>query len=670
MANHWLNPKVLIYVSLLLILSIAVACGGTAAEPQIIEKEVIVEREVIKEVPVEKQVIVREEVIKEVIKEVPVDREVVKEVQVDRIVEKIVEKEVIKEVFLAEPPKAEAGNTGGMEGFPVAGKDGVPADAGKLVVAMDSWGVSDINPWTISSVMFLQDMFNGTVMRQAPNGELMAYWAVSYELDETGITYHLNPNAKFQDGTPADALAMKENFDAIAGYSDTKQYGYDKPAYHRGRAIQCCESFEVISPTEFRVVTKGPQPVINAVIGGHGYHAFWLGNPTRLKQGLDAYLKDPAGYGPFKLVQWEAGTRAVFERWDDFWADYAWLHKSQYKDLEVLTVADHASRFALIKSEQVDMVYNIPWPIAKDLARSEEFKRGVNPDKGDDLWTQVYQANGMLGMTFAYPHRKRNSVAKWPEGSKGPGDNPIVPYTFKAEWENDPTMDSRVREALNLAIDKRAITKGPHFGFSHPTGSIFSRGTFGSRLEQINDISPYDPERARALLAEAGYAKGFEIQGHYGQFAGRPGIPEAVDAIASYWKDIGVKVSWQEHDPSDFVKGFRRGKLSWTQVSVPTFGRQEHAARRIISSYHVTANYQHPHTDEATAIKHILLQTIDQDEQLRLMAELEDKVLALKEVFPLYGMSLVMGYTDRVLSHPTVAESPHLKHIELITLRD
>ena len=67
MGNHWLSPKVLIYVSLLLFLLTMVACGGTSAEPQIIEKQVIVEKEVIKEVPVEKQVIVREEVIKEVI---------------------------------------------------------------------------------------------------------------------------------------------------------------------------------------------------------------------------------------------------------------------------------------------------------------------------------------------------------------------------------------------------------------------------------------------------------------------------------------------------------------------------------------------------------------------------------------------------------------------------
>jgi hypothetical protein len=54
----------------------------------------------------------------------------------------------------------------------------------------------------------------------------------------------------------------------------------------------------------------------------------------------------------------------------------------------------------------------------------------------------------------------------------------------------------------------------------------------------------------------------------------------------------------------------------------------------------------------------------------RKLAEIEDKVLALKETFPLYGMNIVWGYTDRVLAHPTVEASPHPKHVELIVLRD
>ncbi len=657
MAIRWLTLRLPVFLALSLILAIIVACGGTApAEP------VVVEKEVIKEVP--KEIVVEKEVIKEVPKEVVVEKEVVKEV--------VVEKEIIKEVLVNPQAAAEdaSGVIDNLEGFPKAGEGGVPAEASKLTIAVDSWGVSDINPWTISSVQFLQDLFNGTLMRQSPNGTLAPYWVTSYNLTEDGITYHLNPDAKFQDGSPADAQALKDNLDAIAGYSDIAQYGYDKPPYHRGRIKSCCESFEVISPTELYVKTKGPKPLINAEIGGHGYHGIWYGNPDRIREGLDAYLKDPSGYGPFKLVQWDAGNRAVLERWDGYWADYPWYHKPQYKDLEVLTTADHAARYALLASRQVDMVYNIPWPIAKDLVRSEAFTRGVNPGKGDDIWTQTYQANGMLGMTFALPHRMKNTVEKWPEGSVDEGGVVIKPYTFPDGFENDPTLDVRVRRALNLAIDKVAISEGPHFGFSHPSGSIYSAGTFGSRDEVVHNPTPYDPDEAKRLLAEAGYADGFEIQGHFGQFAGRPGIPEAADAIASYWKDIGVTVSWQEHDPSDFVKGFRAGRLSWVQVSLPTFGRQEHASRRVVSSYHSTGTYQHPHTDETTALTHEVLRTIPEDEQKRMLAEIEDRVLALEEIFPLYGMSLVMGYTDRVISHPTVENSPHFKHLELILLKD
>ena len=81
-------------VILLLGVLLIVGCGGTAAEPLVIEKEVIVEKEVIREVPVEKQVVVKEQVIKEVIKEIPVVKEVIKEVEVlkEIPIETVVEK--------------------------------------------------------------------------------------------------------------------------------------------------------------------------------------------------------------------------------------------------------------------------------------------------------------------------------------------------------------------------------------------------------------------------------------------------------------------------------------------------------------------------------------------------------------------------------------------------
>jgi len=637
MGHHWLNARFLITVPILLVLAIIVSCGGTAAEPIIIEKEVIVEKEVIREVPVEKVV------IKEIIKEVPV------EIVVERM------------VVPTAQPVVEAGS---LASYPKAGKDGVPESVGKFTMATDSWGGSDLNPWQLTSTTFIQDLFNMSIMRQHPNGDIAPYWAISFEQTDQGVTFILNPDAKFQDGSPADAEALKINIDAVAG--DYTKYGYDKPPWNGGRTRTMVESVEVISPTEVFIKTKGPQPIFMWVIGGNGYHGFWAGNPATLTKGMDEYLKDPLGGGPFKIVDWDPGTRLVLERWEDFWADYEWYHKSQYETFELLTVADHAARFALLKSKQADMVYNVPWPIAKDLVRSEDFQRGINPEK-KDLWTQTYLANGMLVLDFNLAYRLRQS--KEPEGRVDKGGAKITWYAFPEGFEKDPTLDSRVRVALSLAIDRQAISKGPHFGMSFPIGSIWHAGSFGAREEVVFNPSPYDPGRARQLLAEAGFADGFDITGHFGQFAGRPGIPEAADAIASYWQDIGVKVTWEEHDPTDFVNGFRFNKLLWTQVSLRTWGRQDHSGREAIL-YRPASGYTGITTPEIAALTFDLAGTSDVDKQLALIAEVEDKVLALNETFPLYGMTLVMGYTDRVLAHPTVKFSPHFKHLDLIVLRD
>jgi ABC-type transport system substrate-binding protein len=147
-------------------------------------------------------------------------------------------------------------------------------------------------------------------------------------------------------------------------------------------------------------------------------------------------------------------------------------------------VPDDAARFALLRGRQVDMAVNIPYAIAKDLPRSESTRRGVNPNKGS-IWTQTHLANGKMQITFD---------AEFIIKEKSPG------------WEalqGDPTLNPKVREGLELAIDKRAIVENFHYGFTSLNQSIYSMGSFGWRKEQGEKISPYDPKRAKALLTEA-----------------------------------------------------------------------------------------------------------------------------------------------------------------------
>lgn len=548
--------------------------------------------------------------------------------------------------------------------YPKKGADGVPESVDKLTIVVDSWGASDLNPWSLSAVSFLGDYFNLRLMMQDPNGDLVSAWATEVNHTEEGLTFKLNPKATFADGSAADAEAVKLNLEGFMGKFVGK-YGYEAPLWNGANAKDFVESIKVISPTEVFVKTKGPKATFMWNLGGNGYHLYWYGNPKRLLKGPKAYLEDAAGGGPYKIKLWDSGNRIVFERRDDFWADYPHWSKPQAKIMEILTVKDPAARFALLKSGQADIVYNLPWALAKTLPRSEDGVRGVNPGKGGD-WTQTYKANGMLVLTFGCPIQKREAAK--PAGRKDQGGVDIPQWKLAEVCKDHPTLDKRVRRALNLAIDKRALSQGPHFGLSNPIGSIYHAGSFGARAEKVQNASPFDLKEAKRLMKEAGYENGFTMEGHFGQFAGRPGIPEAADFIASSWEKLGVKMTWKEHDPSDFVRGFRAGIFSMVPVNLQTWGRQDHAGV-VVSFYHATSGYTGIYNEKVEDLYFDINATFEPEAMKRKLAALEDEVLSLEETFPLYGMTLVNAYTDRVLAHPTVEYSPHFKHYDLVLLK-
>ncbi len=100
-------------------------------------------------------------------------------------------------------------------------------------------------------------------------------------------------------------------------------------------------------------------------------------------------------------------------------------------------------------------------------------------------------------------------------------------------------------------------------------------------------------------------------------------------------------------------------------VNLQTWGRQDHAGV-VVSFYHATSGYVGIYNDKVEDLYFDVASTFDPEAMKRKLAVLEDEVLSLEETFPLYGMTLVNAYSDRVLSHPTVEYSPHFKHYDLV----
>src|SRR3989442_4161920 len=133
-------------------------------------------------------------------------------------------------------------------------------------------------------------------------------------------------------------------------------------------------------------------------------------------------------------------------------------------------------------------------------------------------------------------------------------------------------MDRRVRMAASLAIDRQAINQAESLGFSGPTGSVVPRHRdFALAIEP----HPYDPKRAKALLAEAGYPNGFDA----GEFTPYPPYTGMGEAIAGYFGAVGIRMRIRTMERAAFLTAYREKKMRG--VFVGATGSAGNASTRI-----------------------------------------------------------------------------------------
>jgi peptide/nickel transport system substrate-binding protein len=316
------------------------------------------------------------------------------------------------------------------------------------------------------------------MLKPMPAGPITPSLAESWSASKDGLTYDfvLREGVKFHNGDPVTADDVKFSFDRYRG-------GSAKLLKDRVREVR------VVDARRVRFVLKEPWPDFLTFYGTTATGAGWI-VPRKYveKVGEDGFKKAPIGAGPYRLVGMTPGIELTLEAFEGYWRKVP-----SVKRVVIKSVPDETTRAAALKRGEVDVAFFLNGPVAEDVRRT--------------------------------PGLKLTAVRS----------NAVFFFDFVDQWDpKSPWHDRRVRLAASLAIDRKAINDAESLGFSGLTGNIVPRHMeFALPIEP----HPYDPKRAKQLLAEAGYANGFDG----GDITPNPPYFSMAEAAANYLGAVGIR---------------------------------------------------------------------------------------------------------------------------------
>ena len=304
--------------------------------------------------------------------------------------------------------------------------------------------------------------------------------------DKLSWTFTLRQGIKFHDGTALTADDVKFSLDSVL---DPKSIGLLGPARAAFKEV------EVKDPATVVIHLKQPVVVLpwnfSCATGSEG---MILPQKYFQQVGADAFAKNPIGSGPYKVVKNAIGSSIQLEAVERHWREGV----PRCKTVTFLLVPEESTRLAQLRTGEADII-------------------AVSREKVPEVKAAGFNVFSKLN------------------------DQVIVVY-MQQQWDAVPVADKRVRQALNLALDKEAIMKFVFAGQGvpvamYPIGSYGAAGGADATLQPY----PYDPQKARQLLAEAGYPNGFETKIYSYVTGDLPEIPRLAEAVADYLGKVGVK---------------------------------------------------------------------------------------------------------------------------------
>ena len=341
--------------------------------------------------------------------------------------------------------------------------------------------------------------------------------AESWTQSKDGLTYEfvLRKGVKFHNGEPVTAADVKFSFERYRGAGA-------KLLKERVREVQ------IVDPGRVRFVLKDPWPDFMTFYGTSATGSGWIVPKAYVeKVGDDGFKRAPIGAGPYRFVSFDPGVELVMEANEGYWRKVPNVKRLVYRSM-----AEETTRAAALKKGEVDIAYLLTGPVAEDIQRTPGFKLVAPRESQGTFWLDL------------------------PD-----------------QWDpKSPWHDRRVRQAASHAIDRQALNQAETLGFSKPTGSLIPRALEFSRFFEPD---PFDPVRAKRLLAEAGYPNGFDA----GEFYPWPPYFSMGEALAQYLGAVGIRTRIRTMERAAMTTAWRERKLK--NVIVGITGAGGNAATRL-----------------------------------------------------------------------------------------
>ncbi len=341
------------------------------------------------------------------------------------------------------------------------------------------------------------DLIYSGLIKVTPNMDYAPDIAEKWETpDDKTIVFHLNPNAKFQNGQPVKAADVKWTYDSLMApnFVSSKKSGYSAVDH-----IEATDDHTVI----FKLKEPNPGILDNLTLGV-------------LPTGADTnvYKTKPIGAGPYKVIDFRPDDRVVLEAFDQ-WHGGA----PKIKHVTVRTIPDATTRVLELRRGTVNFEVNaIPFENVSEFDKSADFK--------------VVKSPGSV-------------------------------YQYLAFNLHDPILSKvGVRRAMAHAIDRERIVRDIQRAYATPTDTMFAQGHW-ARAENLPTY-PYDPNKAKQLLAQAGYPNGFSVVFKTSTDAEANSRAQVIQQML---KQVGINMQIQSNETSTFLADIQKGNFQMYSLS-------------------------------------------------------------------------------------------------------